>query len=174
MQPTPTLSQPEQTLPPMQSASKPRNPLIGMAWIMLVYTGIMGHYHWIPDVFAGCKWAPMSLWHAPVSSLPFFKGASAHSLCFFQQIVGLPCLFCGMTRSFALLSQGEWQASLHYHLLGIPFYAATWGIALSGLFRPDLTQHALAQFKDKRVLIPLLLALLACWIWKLSQDPAFW
>jgi hypothetical protein len=44
--------------------------------------------------------------------------------CIFHRVTGLPCLFCGMTRSFAAMAHLELGAAFAYHLLGPVFFAA--------------------------------------------------
>ncbi len=40
------------------------------------------------------------------------------SLCPFKMLTGLPCPGCGITKSMVYCYGGDWQKSLHYHLLG--------------------------------------------------------
>ena len=110
----------------------------------------------------------------PDSPFKLSSFPSLPSLCLFRQFVGLPCIFCGVTRSFILLNQGHWQASLQYHLFGIPFYLSTLFIALLGPVSPQKTEHFLKLCLDKRVLFPLLVLLSACWVWKMLHNPVFW
>ena len=42
--------------------------------------------------------------------------------CLFHRITGLPCLFCGMTRSFAATAGGRWEEAFRMHLLGPPLF----------------------------------------------------
>ncbi|MBC7253665.1 MAG: DUF2752 domain-containing protein [Actinobacteria bacterium] len=54
--------------------------------------------------------------------------------CLFRRLTGLPCLLCGMTRSFAAVSHGRFSDAFRHHLLGPPLYlsvtAMTAGLAL--------------------------------------------
>jgi hypothetical protein len=170
--PMPSPSNPANTNP---APATPRvHALVLLAWFMLGYTWLMGHSNWtftLPFPFLG---SPGGTRLSLLALVPFFKALPSHSLCVFQQWIGLPCVFCGMTRSFSLISQGQWLASLHYHLLGLPCYAATLLFAVSGVCSPQKADTAMRLFKEKRSLALLMLALLVCWVWKLSQDPFFW
>ena len=46
--------------------------------------------------------------------------SSGPTLCPFRLVTGLPCPFCGMTRSLLALGQGDLGASVRFHPLG-PF-----------------------------------------------------
>jgi hypothetical protein len=39
--------------------------------------------------------------------------------CPLRHFTGIPCPTCGMTRSLLALAQGDWSASLSYHLFGV-------------------------------------------------------
>ena len=52
-------------------------------------------------------------------------------LCVWRLTTGLPCGGCGLTRGFAALAHGHWQAALDFNLL-TPFvfaWMATWWLA---------------------------------------------
>lgn len=53
--------------------------------------------------------------------------------CLFRRLTGLPCLLCGMTRSFAACSHGRLAEAFRYHLLGPPLYYLVVALTL-GLF----------------------------------------
>ena len=44
-------------------------------------------------------------------------------LCPFRAVTGLPCPFCGLTRSLFAAGQGRWEDSLAYSPLGLPLLA---------------------------------------------------
>lgn len=43
--------------------------------------------------------------------------------CLFLRWTGYPCMFCGLTRSFAGLSQGAWSFALHNAPVAVLWYA---------------------------------------------------
>ena len=45
-------------------------------------------------------------------------------LCPFRRLTGLPCMGCGMTRSFCALAKGEVGRSIAFHPLGPIFFSA--------------------------------------------------
>lgn len=42
--------------------------------------------------------------------------------CLFNKVTGLPCLTCGLTRSFSLMAHGQVQKAFAMHLLGPPLF----------------------------------------------------
>lgn len=62
--------------------------------------------------------------------------------CLFRRLTGLPCLLCGMTRSFAATSHGLLAEALRYHLLGPPLFCLVTALTL-GLFLERLTGREL-------------------------------
>ena len=139
-------------------------PLVLLAWGVLIYTWFSS---WIQP--AQAKPLPLiSAWLQPALHVP------QHTWCLFKGLTHLPCFFCGLTRSFVLIGKGEWQASFQYHMLGIPIYMMTLGIAVFGLIAPRKTSQVLAFLCQRRSLAVVALALSLCWFWKLSQAPRFW
>ena len=59
----------------------------------------------------------LSTW-VPCDSLPLKK-------CIFLQLTGLPCPFCGFTRSFWAISAGDW----HWALCNCPLSMGVYGLA---------------------------------------------
>ena len=55
------------------------------------------------------------------------------SMCTFQNLFGRPCPGCGMSRSFANISQLSWGDALGYHPFGLVFYPLVVFLALANL-----------------------------------------
>ncbi|MBI2194846.1 MAG: DUF2752 domain-containing protein [Planctomycetes bacterium] len=97
------------------------------------------------------------LWdfHAAVLRLP--------NLCLFRRVTGHECPGCGITRSLALLSQGDLRAAFHQHLFGPPFLIgmALWAF-LPNRFLASVRASRLARSR----LLPACLAVsvLAWWM----------
>ncbi len=45
---------------------------------------------------------------------------ASRTVCIFKSVTDRPCIFCGLTRSFACAMHGEFAAAFGYHLLWIP------------------------------------------------------
>jgi hypothetical protein len=72
---------------------------------------------------------------AALLPMPGADGRILHipATCPFYQMTGLPCPFCGMTRSVICLAHGRLAESLHYHPLGIVFALAAAVIWVDGM-----------------------------------------
>ncbi len=55
------------------------------------------------------------------------------SLCLFQNVSGLPCPGCGITRSLVCCAHGLFGQAIRFHPLGPPVFASLVGMALTGL-----------------------------------------
>lgn len=141
--------------------NSPVLPITGLAWLALTYTWLRGHFPF--DVIALSGFST-SIPH------PF----SLISFCLFKQITHLPCVFCGMTRSFTLIGQGKPLESIPYHWLGIPVYLLTCLLAIGGLCYPRQTHQALQRVTKKRPVALACSILLIVWLWKLGHEPRFW
>ncbi|HEX2641896.1 MAG TPA: DUF2752 domain-containing protein [Thermoanaerobaculia bacterium] len=90
-------------------------------------------------------------------------------VCLFRRLTGIPCPGCGMTRAFAHLAKGEWEAAWISHPLsfvlapqiGLAWLA--WGLALAGRLR-----LALDDPRIPRALIGEAAVLLAFWLGRLA------
>lgn len=60
--------------------------------------------------------------------------------CLFHRITGIPCLLCGMTRSFAATAHGRLGEAFRLHLLGPPFFFLV--LALTALL---MAEYALSR-----------------------------
>lgn len=52
------------------------------------------------------------------------------ALCPFLRLTGWPCMFCGLTRSFAAFSKGAWGWAWRNAPLAALVYAGVWGLAV--------------------------------------------
>ena len=96
------------------------------------------------------------------------------TLCVFKAVTHLPCLFCGITRSFVAIAQGDLLLSLRYHLLGIPVYLGILAFSGLSLFNPNGAVAFLEQLRKPLVFGVALLLMLAVWGVKLTQSPWYW
>ncbi len=51
--------------------------------------------------------------------------------CLFRKLTGIPCLLCGMTRSFAATAHLDIRQAFTYHFLGPVFFAGTCALAVA-------------------------------------------
>jgi len=69
----------------------------------------------------------------------YFFGLKWPMHCLLHSVFDVKCAFCGMTRSFIALANGDLAAALQYHFLGPVFFAFTvfqipyriWALAIS-------------------------------------------
>lgn len=111
--------------------------------------------------------------------LPFAAGAAANAgvgaeslpgTCLFRLATGLPCPFCGATRSFSFFSAGSWTF-LSYNALWV--FAALATVALGLLVMAG--RVSLRGFWSQHGKLPIhltLTLLLAGWIWALINHGA--
>lgn len=136
--------------------------LSALAWMALLYTWTLGHIE------------PLTHWlsHLPGPDAPDAFGSPLW--CLFKSFFHLPCLFCGLTRSFILIGQGKLTESWHYHPLGLPVYCFTVAFALIGLIKP-LWGEAVFRFLTRRPLLILIFCVFSLgWLWKILHSPHFW
>jgi hypothetical protein len=103
----------------------------------------------------------ISIFHHPVAN-------PASTLCGFRTLFGLPCVACGMTRSFCAIAKGEIIAGFDFNLLGPPLFliillvwlAAT--LALVG--REKFFARLMMLISDVRVMQSSLIILALYWV----------
>ena len=64
--------------------------------------------------------------------------ASAPKLCLFNHIAGIPCPFCGLTRSFLEIAHFSLIEAAKYHVLGIPLFATFLALPVFLIVRPQI------------------------------------
>ncbi len=60
---------------------------------------------------------------SPSSEALSFFGAEVPVMCGFRRITGMPCMGCGMTRSFTYMAHGQVRQAFEMNLIG-PFFFA--------------------------------------------------
>ena len=89
--------------------------------------------------------AVAGLWFGPFSVAAAWLGLAlaavlspAHfgdSICWVQDVTGIPCLGCGLTRSLSCALRGMFSASWHYHPMGMLILALFVFVAGQSLLR---------------------------------------
>lgn len=100
--PDPAMLQP----PVRQRRPYPKSLEMRYHWIFLVISVIVLTLSFLLDVNGPTQVSVPGLGHA----LP--------PLCTFQNLTGIDCPGCGMTRSFISIAHGRWMESLRYHPIG--------------------------------------------------------
>jgi hypothetical protein len=112
-------------------------------------------------------------------AMPFLqdKGLWLTVPCWFKRVTGLPCLTCGMTRSFSLAAHGQWYEAFRMHLLGPVLFVPTCGaliylaVSLVGGFRVRLNLSLRAR---RAVFWSVLGAFTTCWMIKIAFMKGTW
>lgn len=96
-------------------------------------------------------------------------------ICPFRNMTGLPCPFCGMTRSVVCAMHGDIAGSLKYHPLGIAFcivMAVVFAATLLSVIAPK-TAESLVSHLNSTILWRIALAsFLIAWVVRLAGvDP---
>jgi len=165
----------ENSLPPAYTFTNQQvGPFSVLAVFSILYSWLIGHVPALESLhnsLLNALYSPLRGFDYPVSQIDALHGAS---LCMFKNLAHLPCLFCGLTRSFILIGRGQWVESMHYHPLGAPLYLLAIFFAGFGLIKPGWAQKALAILTTRNSLALALILFSACWLWKLGQSPRFW
>lgn len=69
--------------------------------------------------------------------------------CPFLEVLGIPCLGCGLSRAMLLFVQGEWLHSFYYHLFA-PLFLAGFALLIISLFLPQPLRLNLVHFVEKK------------------------
>lgn len=112
-------------------------------------------------------------------AIPTLKshGAWLSIPCIFDKVTHLPCLICGMTRSFILTAHGNLWGAFQYHLLGpIAFFAtALFGVYMVYvLVSGKRLRWQLSKRASRITSVSVLVILLTCWALKLAYLPKTW
>ncbi len=90
--------------------------------------------------------------------------------CLFYRITGIPCLTCGLTRSFSFTAHGDLANAFRLHLLGPPLFllALFAGVYLVSTLCFGIRLRIRTTNNERRLLFLLTLGLLAvCWLIKI-------
>lgn len=105
------------------------------------------------------------------------RGAWLSLPCLFHFVTGLPCLFCGLTRSFALTAHGRFGAAFELHLLGPLMFLGVCAVALYmaySLVSGKRVRFTLARHTRTIAFWSVLGLLVAVWLIKLAWLPKTW
>jgi hypothetical protein len=98
--------------------------------------------------------------------------------CLFHETTGIPCPFCGLTRSFVSVSHGRFADAFLYNFVGPPLYAGFLLGALAQFLprqRRDPTQPVRRPGKrESRIGLAVAAAFLLAWAAKLLFVPRAW
>lgn len=94
-------------------------------------------------------------------------GHEGNTLCILRHLTGLPCLTCGMTRSFCAISGGRFVEALEHHPLGPVIYAVLAITMIRSAWIVAFGRRRLERVARMLVLSILALALAALALWVL-------
>ena len=91
-------------------------------------------------------------------------------ICPLNHLVGIPCPFCGLTRSFLEIGQFNLVEAVKYHILGIPLFAAFLILPVLLMVRPRI---AIPVSGPGIIIVVSIIAL--AWVAKvLVVSPEYW
>jgi len=97
--------------------------------------------------------------------------------CIFYTLTHVPCLLCGMTRSFVFTAHGNFSAAFNMHLLGPALF---FSVALCGVYMATSLvsgyrlRWTLAPGARRAVFWSVLVVFIVCWIIKLVFMRGSW
>ncbi len=106
-----------------------------------------------------------------------FTPAGGYFFCVFHKITGLPCVFCGMTRSLQKCIFGNFSDALNYHLFGPALFLI---IILWGGYRTfcavlgySLKTNFISKKNKKFLFYAIIIILVVYWILRLLKIHPF-
>jgi hypothetical protein len=97
--------------------------------------------------------------------------------CLFNKVTGLPCLTCGLTRSFSLTAHGQFAAAFRMHLLGPLLFVLTVGVSaylVVSLVSGYRIRFQLSPGARRLAFFSVLGIFIACWVIKLAFMKGAW
>lgn len=97
--------------------------------------------------------------------------------CLFNKITKLPCLTCGLTRSFSLTAHGRFTAAFRMHLLGPLLFALTFALAaylVASLATGYRIRFLLSPGARRFAFIFALGIFVVCWVIKVAFMKGAW
>jgi hypothetical protein len=97
--------------------------------------------------------------------------------CLFNKVTGLPCLACGLTRSFSLTAHGQFKAAFEMHLLGPLLFALTVGLSaylVVSLVSGFRLRFQLSPGARRFASYSVLGIFVVCWVIKLAFMKGAW
>jgi len=97
--------------------------------------------------------------------------------CVFHAATGLPCLACGLTRSFVFTAHGNFYSAFNMHLLGPLLFVATFGMAVylgSSVTFGYRIRYRLSKRARRIAFWSVLGIFLVCWGIKLAFMSGSW
>lgn len=112
-------------------------------------------------------------------ALPFLQshGAWISIPCWFYKITGIPCLACGLTRSFVLTAHSQWSSAFEMHLLGPPLFFFTWAIGAYFVIVLSSGYRVTLNFSNKArgaITVSVIAILVAAWLIKILYFTSSW
>ena len=105
------------------------------------------------------------------------RGAWVSIPCVFNKVTHLPCLICGLTRSFIMTAHGNLGDAFTYHLLGPVLFAVTFAIAIYlafALITGKRFRYTLSKRASRVAFSSAFTVFLICWALKLAYMKVTW
>jgi hypothetical protein len=95
--------------------------------------------------------------------IPIAVGVRGQIFCPFLSLSGLPCPFCGLTRSLTSLLDGDISQAIWFHPLGPAFWGAVLFLGVARPFLALLRQKMLLGIRPRAAVISMAVFVLIFW-----------